>query len=183
MKLKQGIRAIDFTLTDIKGQEVKLSDYKGRKIYLTFMRNVSCPFCNVRVHRLMGNRLRLERSGLKVILLFESSGEKLQKSILHQGLLPWNLIGDPEKNLYKTYGVEKSVFKMLRTYISANNVKETITLSKTLETTKEKDKDASDTLIPADFFINEDFIIERAHYGKHLDNHLPIEDIWKFAVI
>ncbi len=33
-----GSQAPDFTLTSIDGQEVKLSDYRGRKVVLIFLR-------------------------------------------------------------------------------------------------------------------------------------------------
>jgi peroxiredoxin len=33
-----GSQAPDFTLTSIDGQEVKLSDYRGRKVVLVFLR-------------------------------------------------------------------------------------------------------------------------------------------------
>ncbi|MBC7126246.1 MAG: redoxin domain-containing protein, partial [Bacteroidales bacterium] len=36
MKLQEGQFAPNFTATDINGKEVKLSDYKGKKIILSF---------------------------------------------------------------------------------------------------------------------------------------------------
>lgn len=183
MKLKEGQRAIDFTTTDIHGNEVKLSDYKGKKIIITFMRNVSCPFCNVRVHRLMGTSVALEHTGTQMIILFESTAEKLKSSVLHKGILPWPIIGDPERKLYKKYGVEKSVVKMMRTMISGN-VMETMKISKTLETTKKRDLvEAMSPQVPADFFIDENFIVQRAHYGKDIDDHVSLDDLKKFAGI
>jgi|GEM_PF-4535935 len=51
-------------------------------------------------------------------------------------------------------------------------------LSRAKKYTKElnlpKDKDASMNLIPADFFIDEDFKIVKAHHGSHLDDHVPV---------
>lgn len=182
MKLKEGNLAVDFTTNDIYGNEIKLSDYKGKKIILSFLRNVSCPFCNVRVHRLMGNSVKLERSGVVMILFFESSADKLKSSVLHQGISPFPLIGDPEKDVYKKYFVENSVVKMMKTFFQAD-VKGTMNLAKTLDTPKEKDKEASNTLIPADFFIDENFKIVKAHYGKNLEDHVDIEELKKFAGI
>jgi peroxiredoxin len=182
MKLKEGNLAVDFTAKDIHGNEIKLSDFKGKKIVLSFLRNVSCPFCNVRVHRLMGNSVRLQHSGVQMILFFESSPDKLLKSVLHQGISPFPLIGDPEKEVYKKYGVENSIVKMMKTFFQAD-VKGTMNLAKTLDTPKEKDKDASNTLIPADFFIDENFKIVKAHYGKNLEDHIDIEELKKFAGI
>ncbi len=180
MRLKQGDLAIDFTTVDIFGKAVKLSDYKGKKIFLTFFRNVSCPYCNSRVHELMGNMVRLQGSGMEVILLFESSAEKLKASVLHKGLLPWKLIGDPKKVIYNTYGVENSVLKMLKT-VFVKPIKKVSEFAKTLPSTGEKDTDSSNTLIPADFLIDENFIIQKAAYGKDLGDHIDIEEVAKFA--
>lgn len=44
MKLKEGNEAPDFVAEEIYGKEVKLSNYRGNKIILSFYRNVSCPF-------------------------------------------------------------------------------------------------------------------------------------------
>lgn len=172
--------APDFTAQDIYGNDVKLSDFKGQKIILGFYRNVSCPFCNRRVHQIMGNNIRLKKSGVQLLFLFESSKEKLKSSVFHEGISPWPLIGDPDLSIYKKYGVEKSTVKMMKTMFVAN-------VSKAKKETKElnlpQDKDASMNLIPADFFIDENFKIVKAHYGKHLDDHVSLEDLKSFAGI
>lgn len=180
MKLKEGNIAIDFTAIDINGKEIKLSNYRGKKIILSFLRNVSCPFCNVRVHKLMGNSVKLERSGVVMILFFESSTEKLKSSVLHKGITPFPIIGDPEKKVYKKYGIENSVVKMMKTFWQTD-VKGTMAIAKTLDTPKEKDKEASNTLIPADFFIDENFKIVKAYYGQNLGDHVDMNELLKFA--
>ncbi len=178
MKLVEGQTAIDFTAKDVFGKDVKLSDYKGKKIILSFYRNVACPFCNRRIHRIMGNMVRLRNSGTKLVFMFESSNDKLLKSVFHQGILPWPLIGDPDKLIYNKYGVENSKIKMMKTMFSTN-VMRAMREAKGLNLPK--DKDASMDLIPADFFIDEKFKIVRAHYGKHLDDHIPLDDLKTFA--
>ena len=183
MKLKEGQKAIDFTTTDIYGKEVKLSNYKGKKIILSFMRNVSCPFCNVRVHQLMGTSVALEHSGVQMILLFESSAKKLKSSVLHKGILPWPTISDENKKIYKTYSVEKSMLKTMRTMVSGN-ISETMRISKKLETTEKRDlAEAMSSQIPADLFINQDFTVAKAYYGKHADDHINLDELKKFAGI
>lgn len=180
MKLKKGFTAPDFTVTDIDGKEVKLSNYKGKKIIIGFFRNVSCPFCNRRVHKLLLNSEAIRQNGVQLLFFFESSTEKLKSSAFHEGISPWPLISDPEKKTYKTYRVEQSNLKMLKTMFVANP-------SKAMKETKDfnlpEDKDASKNLIPADFFINEDFKIELAHYGTHLDDHVPMDTLKSFAGI
>lgn len=180
MKLQVGKTAPDFTAINIYGKPVKLSDFRGQKIILSFYRNVSCPFCNRRVHQIMGNSVRLKNAGVQMVFLFESSNEKLKSSSFHQGISPWPLVGDPDKNVYSTYGVENSTLKMMKTMIVAN-------VSQAKNDTKElnlpKDKDATMNLIPADFFIDENFKIVKAHYGKHLDDHVDMDELKAFAGI
>ncbi|HCC30333.1 MAG TPA: alkyl hydroperoxide reductase [Marinilabiliales bacterium] len=180
VKLQAGNAALDFVTKDIYGNDVKLSDYRGKKIILSFYRNVSCPFCNRRVHQIMGSNVKLKNAGVQLLFLFESSNEKLSSSVFHQGISPWPLIGDPDKNIYKKYGVEQSTLKMMKTMLVAN-------VGQAKKDTKDlnlpADKDASMNLIPADFFIDENFKIVKAHYGKHLDDHVDIEELKVFADI
>ncbi len=180
MKLQEGQIAPDFTATDIYGKEVKLSEFKGKKVILSFYRNVNCPFCNRRVHQIMGNNFKLKKTGVQLVLMFESSNEKLRSSVFHQGISPWPIVGDPDKKVYKQYGVEQSTLKMMKTMFISS-------VGQAKRDTKElnlpEDKDASMNLIPADFFIDENFKIVRAHYGKHLDDHVTIEDLKSFAGI
>jgi thioredoxin-dependent peroxiredoxin len=180
MKLQEGDPALDFTATDIYGKQVKLSEFKGKKIILSFYRNVSCPFCNRRVHQIMGNNVKLTNTGVQLVFLFESSNEKLKSSVFHQGISPWPLIGDPDKKVYRSYGVENSTLKMMKTMIVSS-------VGQAKKDTKElnlpEDKDASMNLIPADFFIDENFKIVKAHYGRHLDDHVNIEELKAYAGI
>lgn len=180
MKIQEGQYARDFTAFDIEGNKVNLSDFKGKKIILSFYRNVNCPFCNRRVHQLMGMNLRLKNSGVQVLFFFESSNEKISSSVFHQGVSPWPVIGDPERTVYKLYGVEKSVLKFMRTMIASNPLK---AKQETAHLNLPEDKDASQTLIPADFFIDENFKVVMAKYGKHVDDHVDMEVLKTFAGI
>lgn len=178
MKLKEGFNAQDFAAKDIYGNEIRLSDYKGRKIILSFYRNVNCPFCNRRIHQIMGNNVRLKETNTLLIFLFESSNKKLADSAFHHGISPWPLIGDPEKVIYRQYGVESSIFKALKTPFVTSFSK---AFAETKSLNLPEDKEASKTLMPADFFINENFKIEKAHYGQHLDDHVSLEELKAFA--
>lgn len=180
MKLQEGILALDFSAKDIFGNDIKLSSYKGRKIILSFYRNVSCPFCNRRIHQIMGHNLRLKQSDTQMILLFESTQEKLLSSVFHQGISPWPLIGDPDKNIYKQYRIESSISKVVKSLFTTD-MRQATKYAESLSLPT--DKDASLTLIPADFFIDENFKIVKAHYGRNLDDHVSLDDLKSFARI
>jgi thioredoxin-dependent peroxiredoxin len=180
MKLQEGQPAIDFSAEDIYGNKIQLSDYKGKKIILGFHRHMSCPFCNRRVHQLMGRNLRLQKSGAQIILLFESSNEKLKDSVFHKGIQPWPLIGDPNREIYNIYGVERSTGKMMKTMFATNAFK---AMRDTKDLNLPKFSGGTLNLIPADFFIDEDFNIVKAHYGSHADDHVEMSLLEDFAGI
>jgi peroxiredoxin len=180
MKLKEGQQALDFEATDIYGKQVKLSDYLGKKIILGFYRHKGCPFCNKRVHQIMGQNFRLQQSDVQMLFIFESSNEKLSSSVFHQGINPWPLIGNPEKDIYKLYRVEFSTAKMLNTVFHVNPIAAYRT---TRELELKHDNDATLNLIPADFFIDENLKIVKAHYGEHIDDHVSFDELKAFAGI
>src|SRR5262249_21778728 len=55
---KPGVKAPDFSLTDINGKKVSLSDYKGKWVILEWV-NYGCPF--VKKHYDSGNMQNLQR--------------------------------------------------------------------------------------------------------------------------
>jgi peroxiredoxin len=182
MKLHDHQPAIDFSVADIYGKKISLSDFKGKKIHLGFFRNVNCPFCNLRVHQLSKLNNAFEENDFKIIYFFESSSKLLLKSIFHQEISPIPLVGDPEKKIYQQYGVETSALKMISTLFVKGAMKD-LKAGGALNLPTEKDKDATQTLMPADFLIDESFKIHKAHYGKNLNDHISIDDIKRFAGI
>ncbi|MDF9798169.1 peroxiredoxin Q/BCP [Catalinimonas alkaloidigena] len=180
MKLSEGQLAIDFKAKDINEHEIQLSCYRGKKVMLGFFRNVNCPFCNLRVHELTRLREQFEEKGLYMIIFFESRPELLKRSVFHQEVSPIPLIGDPKRKYYNQYGVERSTMKMLNTVFKKGNI-DMVKQSKALNLPEEKDQEASQNLIPADFLIDEEQRIVKAYYGSNIRDHIPIEDIKAFA--
>ncbi|MFQ3576220.1 MAG: redoxin domain-containing protein [Cytophagales bacterium] len=178
MKLSKSRIAPDFAAIDVHGKEFKLSYHKGKKIVLSFFRNVGCPFCNRRVHQLMGMKLRPEDANTVVVCLFESSNEKLRSSVMMDFVAPWPLVGNHEKNIYKMNGVEESFTKLLVSAFVAN-AGQARTYINNLGIEHPKDPDSSNSLMPADFLIDEQFTIQHGHYGKHIDDHIDFNLIVK----
>jgi peroxiredoxin len=179
MKITKGQIAPDFSTQDVYNTPIQLSTYKGKKIVVSFFRNVSCPFCNLRVHELIKRKAEFDKQNLQMIFFFESSAKLLLLSSFHQGISPIPLISDPEKQIYQLYAVEASMLKMLKTILAPNTFR-------MLEEGKKlglpaQDKAATISLMPADFLIDENFVIQVAHYGQNMADHIAIEDIIKFA--
>ena len=93
------------------GQEIKLSDYAGKKIVLYFYPKDNTPGCTAQACNLRDNYEELKQAGYEVIGVSTDS----QKS--HQGFiakynLPFNLIADTDKKLSTLFGTwgEKSMY-------------------------------------------------------------------------
>jgi peroxiredoxin len=181
MKLKKYSTAPAFKTTDTQGNEVSLSDYKGKKLLLSFYRNMYCPFCNMRVHQLSKLYPELKSKGLEMLFVFETAAEHLNRSSFHNDVFPIKLIGNPEKNLYALYDIEKSTLKVLATFFKVGTFK-ALSDGKNFNVPKGKDENSTENLIPADFLIDEEGIIRHAHYGNNLRDHIEIELIEKFSV-
>lgn len=172
MRLRENESAIDFSCEDIYGNPIKLSDYQDRRLLLSFYRYASCPFCNLRVNQLIKKCDDFQNKGLKVLAFFESPNSSILKYIGKQKP-PFPIVGDPERLVYKLYGIESSVFGLLKAM--------TIKLSKFIQAIRSgylPGKMETDLfLLPADFLIGPDQKIHKAYYGNDIGDHLPITEI------
>lgn len=181
MKLRSGQKAPSFEAQDIYDQPISPKKYKGKKFMLSFYRNVACPFCNLRVHKLSKKREAFRAKGLEMVFVFESKPALIKKSIFHQELSPVPIIGDPNHDYYKKYGVEESLLKTFGSLTRPSlyrDKKEIKAIHIPGNTADEKGTDSK--VIPADFLIDENGIIQTAYYGTCINDHVPMEQIEAF---
>ncbi|WP_338792110.1 redoxin domain-containing protein [Bernardetia sp. Wsw4-3y2] len=175
-RLETGQPAPLFCLTDIYDREIDLSAYKnkGKKILISFFRNVACPFCNFRIHQLTAKNDQWKDS-LEMIFFLEAKKDIVLRSSFHQGVSPIPIIADFGRATYRKYGTEVSAEKFNATI----NSKEQMAIhSKLVE--KGYEIDSGETQIhsiPADFLVDENLNIIKAHYGKDIPDHLPFNQI------
>lgn len=93
-----------------KGEEVRLSNYQGRKIVLYFYPKDSTPGCTAQACNLRDNYSGLRKAGYEVIGVSVDSGKSHQRFI-EKNNLPFTLIADTDKKLVEQFGVwgEKSM--------------------------------------------------------------------------
>lgn len=173
--LSKNQTAVSFSGTDIFNNIINLDDYKGKKILLIFFRVATCPFCNMALQKLIQNHASFEEKNIQIIGLFSSSKEDILKYAGKQDP-PFPIIADPQFKIYKSYKVEVSYGKMIRSMANPINVFKSM-FGGFFSLRSMKDK----PIVPADFLINENQIIHRAYYGKDFGDHLPISEVlsWK----
>lgn len=174
--LNIGDLAPDFTMRDMSGSDIRLYDFKGKKILLCFFRYATCPFCTVRFVRLSQEVERYAKQGIQIVGVFESSEEYIQKYLGSRGLT-FPIIPDPTGELYRQYGVKKSLPGIM---IGMFRMPALLRALFDREYRMAK-PDGSISRIPADFLINADKSIADTYYGSDIGDHIPFKRIDKFA--
>lgn len=89
---------------DMNGNEVRLSQYPGKKIALYFYPKDSTPGCTAEACNLRDNLPELEKAGYQVIGVSVDSAASHQKFAAKYSL-PFPLISDTDHNLVEKFGV------------------------------------------------------------------------------
>ncbi|MDF1550177.1 MAG: redoxin domain-containing protein [Bacteroidales bacterium] len=171
MKLQKDDKAIAFSTEDISGNTISLESYRGKKVYITFYRGASCPFCNLRVNKLLEKMKSFDEKGLIVIGFFMSAKEEIMEYVGKQKP-PFPIIPDPDKIFYMQYGLESSLTGKMKSMLRFGDIKK-IFANGYMNTRTLKD----DNTLPGDFLIDEEGKIHVAHYAKDFGDHLDFKII------
>ena len=106
-----GTKVPDLLGLNEKGEEIRLSQYAGKKLVLYFYPKDSTSGCTTEACNLRDNYAALRRAGYEVVGVSVDSAVSHQKFIAKHEL-PFPLIADTEKTLVETFGVwgEKSMY-------------------------------------------------------------------------
>lgn len=102
--LKEGDKAPDFAAKDQHGNEITLSQYKGKKVILFFYPKDNTPGCTAEACSLRDYYKDLQKMGFEVIGVSKDN-EKSHQKFIKDHHLPYTLISDTELNLNNAYGV------------------------------------------------------------------------------
>ena len=116
--ISPGAIAPDFTLPDQDGNEVSLSDFKGKKVVLYFYPKASTPGCTTQACGVRDHLPDYESSGA-VVLGVSADPVKADKKFHDDEALNFTLLADEDHSVCDLYGVwgEKSMYG--RKYIGA----------------------------------------------------------------
>lgn len=94
-----------------KGEEIRLSNYKGKKLVLYFYPKDSTSGCTAQACNLRDNYDALRQASYEVVGVSVDS-EKSHQKFIEKNSLPFPLIADTDKKLVEQFGVwgEKSMY-------------------------------------------------------------------------
>lgn len=111
--IKEGEVAPDFVAKDENGSEVKLADFRGRRVVLYFYPKDDTPGCTKEACGLRGGFAEFEKENIK-ILGVSPDDEKSHQKFIAKYDLPFTLLTDTDHavaDLYESYGEKKFMGK------------------------------------------------------------------------
>lgn len=102
--LKAGEKAPDFEAKDQYGNDIKLADYRGKKVVLYFYPKDDTPGCTKEACSFRDNYQGLRNAGYEIIGV-SADDEKKHMKFTDKYELPFPLIPDTEKKIINAYGV------------------------------------------------------------------------------
>jgi len=111
MAIQVGDKAPEILGINQNGNEIKLSDYSGKKIVLYFYPKDSTPGCTAQACSLRDNYEELQKAGY-VVLGVSADSEKSHLKFIEKQQLPFDLIADTSISLSEQFGTwgEKSMY-------------------------------------------------------------------------
>lgn len=123
-RLSPGDPAPEFTLPDSEGNEVSLSDFRGRFVVVYFYPAAGTPGCTKQACDFRDNLAQLDDAGYQVLGISPDKQAKLAKFAGDQGLT-FPLLSDPDKAVlteWGAFGEKKNYGRVVRGVIRSTFV-------------------------------------------------------------
>jgi thioredoxin-dependent peroxiredoxin len=114
--LKINGNAPEFTLASTDGNNISLSDFRGKKVVLYFYPKDDTPGCTKEACSFRDNLGRLKRKGV-VVLGVSRDSVKSHQNFADKYKLSFPLLSDEDLKVLKSYGVWKKKSMMGRSYM------------------------------------------------------------------
>jgi peroxiredoxin len=170
MKFKPGDIVPATTLESVTGELIQLPD-RNRLIHLQFRRFVDCPICNTHIAELRRRAREIEAAGIKEVVVFHSSAKSIRS---YQKDVPFALVGDPKKVLYKDFDVKSSLGFMTLKSLAAG-------LRGMAHGHLGLRQSGGPLGLPADFLIAPSGQIKAVKYGTHAYDQWSVDELIALA--
>src|SRR5207253_3963657 len=99
-------------LAATSGQQVTVPDPAGDYVHLQLRRFAGCPICNLHLRSIVSRHDEIRSHGIREVVVFHSTAAELTK---FESELPFPLIADPERHLYRRLGVKRGPRSLVST--------------------------------------------------------------------
>jgi len=168
-QIKPGDFVEPCVLETVQGTGVPIPPPAQTMLHLQFRRFAGCPICNLHLRSFIRRYRELEENQIQEVAVFHSPKSAMLE---HQLSAPFPFVVDPDKKLYKSFGVEASIMSILNPKAWPAAIKGLIVQGPGFPSRGE-----SALGLPADFLIDSTGMIIAVHYGKHASDQLGFDEL------
>jgi peroxiredoxin len=169
-------------LAAASGQLVTVPDPAGDHVHLQLRRFAGCPICNRHLRSIVTRHDEIRSAGIREVVVFHSTAAELAK---HQAELPFPLIADPGRALYRRLGVERRPGSLLSPRALGAAIAGEAAALRSHSTKRGALGPVNPTGgrlgLPADFLIAPDGRITALNYGRHAYDQWTVDELLDHA--
>jgi peroxiredoxin len=180
-RFQPGDRVAPHALLTASGQFVAVPDI-ARTVHLQFRRFAGCPICNVHLRAFVRRFAEIEAAGIVEVVVFHSTPEEMRR---YESELPFATIGDPDRKLYREFGVESATRALTDPRVYGAILKAVAVT--TMETFARRKLLANANPhggrfgLPADLLIAASGVVMASKYGEHADDQWSVDELLELA--
>jgi AhpC/TSA antioxidant enzyme len=151
-----------------------------RLTHLQFRRFAGCPICSLHLQSMAARFSEIAAAGIREVVLFHSTPQELWS---YAGDLPFDVVADPDKQLYKRFGVETSLRGVLDPRAWAPVLKAMLRRTEgSLTSAGAPVHPTGGHLgLPADILIDRAGIVLACKYGRHAYDQWSVDELLALA--
>jgi peroxiredoxin len=176
-QLAPGVRIEGLALTAVSGEPVAVPD-PHRLTHLQFRRYAGCPVCDLHLNAFRRRHREIERANVREVVVFHSRAEEIQA---YAGGLPFALIADPGKRLYRQFGVEAAPQALLDPrvwpYLLAGIARSVAKIVRGTGASPPMAPAGGILGLPADFLIGTGGTVLACKYGSYAYDQWPVDEL------
>lgn len=176
-KLHPGSLIVGRKLRTIQGKPVTIPDPE-LLVHLQFRRFAGCPVCNLHLQSMARRYDEIEKAGTREVVIFHSPAKSLLR---HTGDFLFDIVADPQKQLYREFGVESSpssLYSVNAWWPIIRAVFHSLWMiccfKKPVPPIRPKEGSFG---LPADFLIKSDGLVVACKYGTHAYDQWSVEEL------
>ena len=164
------------------GQLVAVPDPAGDYVHLQLRRFAGCPICNLHLRSIVNRHDEIRAHRIREVVVFHATAAELEK---HEATLPFPLIADPSRVLYRRLGVERRPRSLLSPRALRAAIAGIAVAFKKGSTKRGPLGPVKPTGgrfgLPADFLIAPDGRIAAVKYGRHAYDQWTVDELLDHA--
>jgi peroxiredoxin len=175
-RLHPGDRIEPRRLATLDGRPVDLPD--AGLVHLQFRRFAGCPVCDLHLRTFARRHDEIGAAGVRVLAVFHASAETLAPYVAE---LPFAIVPDPGKALYRTFGVEAGLRAILDPRAWRHIVRAIATSLRDRRPAPSLTPEGGRYGLPADFLVGPDGTLLASKYGEHVYDQWSVDDLLALA--